>query len=543
MSESDDIGDGRFDPQALFRLKEEMDAADTALKASFPALDAARRRYARSRSPEDKQTLEAAQAETGALFEVYKALLGAIRDMLGITEDELAEIEAERVSGSHHIPRAALTADRIEPTADLWSQIGDAVQTVEALLPKGWLDEEPADSARLDPLFGPDGVLSITKGLRPESEMPAIHRFRQAVYTARDYRDGHMAYDHFAGATQAPTIVQLAAQLTNLRAVGGDVEQRLSRLWTGPGPGVDATALELFTAAGCAARGRKIAFLPETKDKSPDLTCEDPFPLVIECKRQAPLSDYEIGEERLMRALFIRLRQLTRARGVAGAFELRLTVEAKDLDLDDVAAAIFRQRLAAHAERPLAYPWGTVAFRELPRRGVLPEETRAYSPTMLEKVFGWNTDLPEWDGLVCSIANAKGGSVLDVQSPVGLLWSNAAPEAMRKRTWAPANLFGSATSQIVPGATGIVYVAYVEGARAEAADMRVAAYEERLREWEHGGDIRVPISVLCRLYPRPLEEGEPDLIESSVRLVSSVYGDPSFFDDFPSNVFTQLDSA
>lgn len=60
-------------------------------------------------------------------------------------------------------------------------------------------------------------------------------------------------------------------------------------------------------------------------------------------------------------------------------------------------------------------------------------------------------------------------------------------------------------------------------------------------EWEHAGNIRVPIVALCRLYPRPLEEGEPDLIESNIRLVSSEYGDPALFDDYPTNVFTQSD--
>src|SRR5262249_19888543 len=143
MSGAEDTGKGGFDPEALFQLKTEMDAADAALKASFPALDAARRRFARSRSDADRETMNAAQAETSGLFEVYKDLLGAIRDMLGITDDELAEIEAKRVGGTEQIPRAALTADLIEPTADLWAQIGEALDTVEALLPKGWLEQEP----------------------------------------------------------------------------------------------------------------------------------------------------------------------------------------------------------------------------------------------------------------------------------------------------------------------------------------------------------------------------------------------------------------
>jgi hypothetical protein len=86
---------------------------------------------------------------------------------------------------------------------------------------------------------------------------------------------------------------------------------------------------------------------------------------------------------------------------------------------------------------------------------------------------------------------------------------------------------------------GIIYVAYVEGAREEAADLRVAAYEERLKDWEHSGNIRIPISVLTRLYPRPLGEGNPDLIESGVQVVSALYGDPSLFDDFPTTIFTQ----
>src|SRR5690349_8978219 len=51
--------------------------------------------------------------------------------------------------------------------------------------------------------------------------------------------------------------------------------------------------------------------------------------------------------------------------------------------------------------------------------GLVARSTRAYSPTMLERVLGWNMDLPQWDGFCCSIANAKYGAVLDVQIPLG----------------------------------------------------------------------------------------------------------------------------
>jgi hypothetical protein len=530
-----------FAQEALVALVAQVQAAKAELEASFIDLDAARRQFAKSKSDDDKSTMDTAQVQSSRLLNIYGERVTALQAMLEVTDEELAEVEVERGSGREQLPRRALTADQVVTTADVNGGLAQAIETIEQLLPAGWLDEEPVHAGRLDDLFGPDAVLSITKGLRPESERPRLHRFRQALNCARDYRDGNLSYDHFAGALHVPTLVQLATQLDHLRLVGGNVNERLKRLWAGPSVEVDATLFELLTAARCASKGRRVAFITETSEKSPDLSCEDPFPLVIECKRQDSLTPYELAEEKVMRDVFLRLRQSVLARGLAGVFELRLTVEAKALDHGDVASTLLRQRLAAHSERALTYSWGTVAFRELPSHGTLPETTRAYSPTMLQRVFGWNMDLPEWDGLCCSIANARGGTVLDIQSPVGLLWSNSAPEALRKRTWAPTNLFAKAMAQVYPGAVGLIYVAYVEGARAEAADLRLAAYRERLQEWDHAGDIRVPISALVRLYPRPLGEGNPDLIESTVRIVSKEYGDPSLFDDFPSSIYTHND--
>jgi hypothetical protein len=63
-------------------------------------------------------------------------------------------------------------------------------------------------------------------------------------------------------------------------------------------------------------------------------------------------------------------------------------------------------------------------------------------------------------------------------------------------------------------------------------------FSDRIRDFEHSAKVRIPISVLCRLYPRPLNEGQPDLIESGVRYVSGVYGEPLLFKHFPTTVFT-----
>lgn len=54
--------------------------------------------------------------------------------------------------------------------------------------------------------------------------------------------------------------------------------------------------------------GREVEFISTTSEKSPDIRCHDPYPLVIECKKQASLSNYEAAEETIMRRLFLLLR-------------------------------------------------------------------------------------------------------------------------------------------------------------------------------------------------------------------------------------------
>ena len=111
--------------------------------------------------------------------------------------------------------------------------------------------------------------------------------------------------------------------------------------------------------------------------------------------------------------------------------------------------------------------------------------------------------------------------------------------AMLRRSWSPLDLFGDAMNQIPPGEYGIIYLAYHEGAREEIADRRIKRFLEKMLEWEHAASIRVPISFLTRFYPRPLKHGVPDLIESTVRLCSGVYGEPALFEEFPNSILTE----
>jgi hypothetical protein len=84
-----------------------------------------------------------------------------------------------------HLPRRNLTQEQIATTADLDSHLPQALDAIRRLLPSGWVEEESPELSRLDHLAKPESILSLTKGLRPESELPSIHRFRQAIRVSR----------------------------------------------------------------------------------------------------------------------------------------------------------------------------------------------------------------------------------------------------------------------------------------------------------------------------------------------------------------------
>ncbi|MGO7018402.1 hypothetical protein [Rhizobium leguminosarum] len=524
-------------------LLKEVEAAKAELDGIIVKLVDARRKFHANPSEQTEVALDKVQERASRLQSEYSRLIALLPAASGLSPEEFERISqpAEPVHrNDDHLDRANLTADRISPSAYVDDYLADALERVMYLLPGGWLEEEPKEPARVDSLSGPDAFLSLTKGVRRESESPAIHRLRQTIYVARDYLNGELFYDHFAGALLVPTLTKFALQGHNLRDVGGERDERLDHLWRGPSGQVDATFFELLTAAACAEKGRRVDFLPATHEKSPDLRCHDPIPLLIECKRQDALSQYELGEEAIMRLLFTALRIEAQKKGLCGTFHLELAVEVAQIDIADVVSRFINQRLAPKPSRKLSYPWGSVAFFPSPMRVWLPETTRLYSPNMLQHLFGWESDLPTWDGICCSI-DANGEPEVDLAiNPIALIWRNDSGKALKKRSWAPINLFSKASLQIPAGEFGIVYVNYIEGARAEVANMRLDAYAGRLQEFEHSDKIRIPISLLVRLYPRSLGHGQPDLIESSVQYLSGLYGDKELFDFFPSRIFTDV---
>jgi hypothetical protein len=259
---------------------------------------------------------------------------------------------------------------------------------------------------------------------------------------------------------------------------------------------------------------------------------------VVECKRRQALTSADVQEAQRMREVFGALQTACARRGHWGVFKLRLSVTPADLPLQQVVDAGLRQPYARDPNKYVEYPWGRLAFNSLPSRLDVPL-TRLYSPIFLFAVFGWDTDLPQYDGLACQVRNPGELLVTEARDPLALLWINEEPAAFRRRARPASALFGNAMQQIPPGEVGVIYICYQEGAPQSAADDRTRYMTERLGEWEHDWKVRVPISLLTRLVSRPLNHGSPDLVESGIRCVSDVYGDSAWFRDFPSVVFTR----
>lgn len=515
-----------------------LQAAQAAVEELVPRLAEARRNYARTRSDADRLQLDDIQHEASKRLAAFDEALASVQAATGFPPELFEQMAAPELRGDRtdRRRRATLTADEVEPTACVDDNLAHALERLTARLPAGWLELEPAELFRL-PADEVDRPFSIVKGFRPESERPGGHRLRQMIYVARDRLAEDPRYDHFAGALLVPQLTRLGMRLELLDTVPG-AAARIENLWRKPAE-VDNTVFELLVAAGLAERGRKPSFIPEGQAKTPDIRCEDSFPLVVECKRRSALSEYELEEEAAMRALFLQIEAEARKRGLTGIFELTLTVEANAIDVDDVVSRCMQQRLRPRPGQPLDYLWGSVAFRRVPQRVRLPGPTKAYSPELLEFCFDWNPDLPEHDGLVCRAAGAEGVLVHEVKGAIALAWTNLSEIVAEKRSRPPTSLFGKATNQVPGGEFAIVYICYPEGAREEIADRRVREIASRLQDWEYSAAFRIPLVYISRLYPRALEGGAPDLIESTMSYLSEVSGgDPWMLEKYPGCVFT-----
>lgn len=505
----------------------------------LPRVAQARRDYSRDRSKAALTAMQTLEERAQELVATVVSMLSELQAAIGLSDEQVALLDSEDLRVGDAEPRLRrndLAVDKIASTGSLEASLESSLDRLLASIgPRQLKLIEGMPPPRLTDLAA-GAPLSLVRGIRPESESPRVHRFAQSILLAQDFRNEHPLYDHFAGAMAIAQLARLSERLPLLSEIPGACK-RIRSLWKGASAEVDSTVFELLVGAALSEAGRLPEFVDPAKagGKSPDLLCRNPYPMVVECKRKKPLSDYEIAEERVMRGMFHQVDAAARSSGMWGTFVLVLTVEAKLVPAADVIEALMLQRYAAG--RVVTYAWGKVTYVESSARVPLPRKTRMYSPNLLQTVFDWNSDIADFDGIICRVANAQETVVDGAERPVGLIWSNLSERALQKRSWGPMSTINDALKQIPSGDFGIVYVAYQEGARAQMADQRLSELSGWLKEMSHRDDIRVPVCKVVRLYPRALDDGRADLIESTVDFVAE-FSDKVLATILPSAVFT-----
>ena len=125
-----------------------------------------------------------------------------------------------------------------------------------------------------------------------------------------------------------------------------------------------------------------------------------------------------------------------------------------------------------------------------------------------------------------------------IARPLCLKWRSEAEGAITKKARGVTSLWANAARQIPDGDIGFIYVAYPEGARPTLADARTQHILNAGRyEYFHRWSVRIPATVVTRLYPRALGVGNPDLIENA--LAGATNGEEFWFEQLPTRVFTE----
>lgn len=413
-------------------------------------------------------------------------------------------------------------------------------QAISALLDRvdnQWLKDQAGHPYRLDDNFL-SAPLHLVAGVRipPSNAATAPQRFAHMLLVSIDHLDKRDDLDFFSAAAFVPELTALGLRLPLLPTLGPEAIRKFERLPFAPDDEVPSTIHELLVGTACAVKGQKVEMLASFgSGKSPDIRVHDlGVPGVVECKRRQGLSRYELDEAAAVEALYNALRPFARRAGLHGALEVRFSVPIKRVEQSSFIqpiSAVLNQTVDLES---VATAWGEFAYRRLPIVGTVPD-TRLYSPDFLQQVFGWSPADNNWDGLLCEVEPPTRVRVREFRLPFCLKWRSDSPGAITKKARGVTSLWAEAAKQIPAGEVGFIYIAYPEGQRAELADARTRHIVASSAEFWHRWSIHIPVTVISRLYARPLGVGVPDLIESSLPAVSP--GEEHWLTRLPSRVF------
>lgn len=498
--------------------------------------------YVKSKSPQVRAELEKIQADFIALHQRMKEELERVQREAGISEEMLAALErAELPKAEERFWRREV--ERVAPTASLDVGLKEALAALRSLVPPEWLTEEAKKTYRL----GPANIqqpIHIVSGMRlPELGKTSPQRFARMLLITQDYLDGRDDFDFLDGSLFIPEVLMLGQNLELARQLGLEAQRKLNELWQMPDEMVASTVHELLVGVATIQRGWSVEMLPENRStKVPDMRIVDfPVPAVLECKRRVGLIEFELQEARHVEHLYQSIRSRLNDLGAHVSIEAEFSIPVADVAAGEFASIVIELVENPKDEWHITH-WGRVRVLRLPYTVDLPR-CRFFSPVFMGKVFNWfspaSDEHEEWDGILCEVEQPHRAIVTRARNPNCLKWRSTSFKALLKKARGIASLIADAFAQIPDGEMGFIYIAYPEGARPRIADDRTVDLLERVkkRSFYHRPTIQVPVVVVCRLYARPMSTGLPDLIESSIPLVTS--GDEHLLGVLPVTVFTK----
>lgn len=463
----------------------------------------------------------------------------------GISEKEMRAIErAHDLEGlpdsDHELWREEI--EQVPSSRNLDDLAHNAVIQLTRQLNMDWLEQEAAKPYRLDSVFLAK-PLHLVNGVRVGfgAEAPGPQRFARMLLLSMDHLMQRMDLDFFLGATLIPECAALGNCLDEIKTLGSEAERKLQTLPQMTDDQVSSTIYELLVGAACVRKGLNLTMIPEDRvNKVPDyrITNLHQVPAVIECKRRRGLTEYELEEAKCFEDLYSFVRPVLLEQGVHGCFEISFNTELSSVNFEDFKTQMLHAIEKPDREDPMRTPWGSLRFRTLPfRRSIT--GTRLYSPEYLNEVFDWDVLQDQWDGLLCEVETPSRLDVEIFTRPICLKWRSDSEQALKRKARGIKSLWADAAKQIPDGEIGFVYIAYPEGSRAPIADMRTRQIMTELNEVWYRWSIRLPATIVGRLYGRALGIGYPDFIENV--LLAASKGQEHWLKDLPHRVFVYED--
>jgi hypothetical protein len=464
-----------------------------------------------------------------------------LQSSAGISEAEIQAVEdtyeADRLPrGQEFWHRQVL---QIRPTEDLDAQAESGLEALLGLVDPKWLHGQKGPYRLGHPYHTQPlhVVNSVHVGTTRPTQGP--QRFARMLLVCRDHLRKVDNLDFFSAATFVPEVAILGNSLKEIKALGPEAERKLASLPFIPDDMVSATIYELLVGAACIRRGIDLQMLPENRaQKVPDYRIDGlGVPASIECKRRLGLTKYELDEAAGVEILYATIRGPLLGRGHHLSIEVCFQGAVSSVPAADFLREILDAAKSGERAKSIVTPWGSFVIRQLQHSGTLPG-TRLYSPDFLRQVFGWDPAQSEWDGLVCEVNSTPSIVVDNFKLPLCIKWRSESPNALIKKARGVTSLWADGVRQIPDGEIGFIYIAYPEGARPAVADARTRHILDYMagQAW-HRWSVRIPASVITRLYARPVGPGCPDLIEAS--LPGAQKGEEFWLAHLPSMIYTR----